>query len=95
MKNWQEVRKNFNFTTDEEEEMKLEREIIQSTIEARKKLNLTQNELSKRSGIKQPNIAKLENGTRSPQVYTLLKILLSMGYTLKVVPLIKHDEKKY
>lgn len=89
MKNWQEVRKNFNFTVEEEQEMELERQIIQATIEARKRLNLTQNELSKRSGIKQPNIAKLENGTRSPQVYTLLKILVSMGYTLKVVPLKK------
>lgn len=89
MKNWQEVRKNFNFTEEEEQEMELERQIIQATIEARKRLNLTQNELSKRSGIKQPNIAKLENGTRSPQVYTLLKILVSMGYTLKVVPLKK------
>ena len=89
MKTWKEVRKEFNFTEEEEQEMELEKQIIQATLEARKRLNLTQNELSKISGIKQPNIAKLENGKRSPQVSTLLKLLVSMGYTLKVVPLKK------
>ena len=88
---WEEVRKNFNFSKEEEQEMELEKQIIQATIEARKKSNLTQSQLSKISGIKQPNIAKLENGTRSPQVYTLLKLLVAMGYTLRVVPLDASD----
>lgn len=84
---WNEVRKKFDFSKEEEQEMELEKQIIQATIEARKKSNLTQSQLSKISGIKQPNIAKLESGARSPQVYTLLKLLVSMGYTLRVVPL--------
>lgn len=83
---WRDVRKGFNFT-EEEQEMILEKQIIQAMIEVRKKSNLTQSDLSKKSGIKQPNIAKLEKGTRSPQVYTLLKLLVAMGYTLQVVPL--------
>ena len=49
--------------------------------------NLTQRELSKISGIKQPAIARLEKNTISPQVLTLIKLLYPMGYTLRVVPL--------
>ena len=51
--------------------------------------NLTQQQLSDISGIKQPAIARIENGTNSPMVSTLMKMLYSMGYTLKVVPLEK------
>ena len=86
-KTWNEFEKELNFTKEENAEFELEKQIIEATINIRKKLNMTQRELSERSGIKQPNIVKLENQKRSPQVYTLLRILLSMGYTLKVVPL--------
>ena len=44
-------------------------------------------ELSEKSGVKQPAIARIERGVNSPQTRTLLKLLFSMGYTLKVVPL--------
>ena len=44
--------------------------------------------------MKQPNIAKLENCSRSPQVSTLLKVLFAIGYTLKVVPIESDKQKK-
>ena len=72
-----------------EEEIRVEEEIIQAVIKARKEKNLTQQQLSDISGIKQPAIARIENGTNSPMVSTLMKMLYSMGYTLKVVPLEK------
>lgn len=84
---WNEVKKDLQFSEEEILEMELEKELIRATIEARKKANLTQRELSKISGIKQPSIAKIESGKRLPQVNTLLKLLFSMGYTLKVVPI--------
>lgn len=84
---WDEVKEELNFTPEELEEIRLEEEIIEATIEARKKVNLTQRELSKISGIKQPAIARLEKNTISPQVLTLIKLLYPMGYTLRVVPL--------
>lgn len=62
---------------------------IKATIEARKKNNLSQRDLSKKTGIKQPAIARIESQNRSPKISTLLKILYPMGYTLKVVPLKK------
>ena len=96
-KNWKDVKKELNFTPEEIEEMELEKEIIKATIDARKKANMTQQELSEKSGIIQPSIAKIENFVRTPQYTTLMKMLYAMGYTLSVVPLdekIKKDSKK-
>ena len=84
---WKEVRENLKLTKEQEEEIRVEEEIIQAVIKARKEKNLTQQQLSDISGIKQPTIARIENGTNSPMVSTLMKMLYSMGYTLKVVPL--------
>lgn len=92
MKKWEEVKKEINFTQEEIEEMELEKELIRTTIEIRKKSNLTQQQLSELSGIIQPSIAKIENFVRTPQYTTLMKLLYSMGYTLKVVPLEKKSD---
>ena len=84
---WEDVKANLNFTPEEIAEIQLEEDIIEATIAARKKAKLTQRELSKISGIKQPAIARLESSAKSPQVMTLIKLLYPMGYTLRVVPL--------
>lgn len=86
---WKDVKKKLEISPEQAEEIKLEQEIIEATIEARKKCNLTQRELSKKSGIKQPVIARIEKYANSPQTNTLIKLLYPMGYTIKVVPLKK------
>ncbi len=86
-KNWKDVKKELKFTPQEEEEMKLEKELIEATISVRKKSKLTQRALSEKSGVIQPSIAKIESFTRSPQATTLIKLLYPMGYTIRVVPL--------
>ena len=86
-KNWKDVKKELDFTPEEIEEIELEKEIIKATIEVRKQANLTQQELSEKSGIVQPSIAKIESFVRTPQYTTLMKLLYPMGYTLRVVPL--------
>lgn len=86
---WKDVKKRLDISPEQAEEIKLEQEIIEATIEARKKCNLTQRELSKKSGIKQPVIARIEKYANSPQTNTLIKLLYPMGYTIKVVPLKK------
>ena len=58
---WKEVKASLKFTPEEEEEIKMEEDIIKATIEARKKNNLTQQQLSKLTGIKQPVIARIES----------------------------------
>ena len=84
---WNEVKENLNITTQQEAEIQLEKDIIEATIEARKKSNLTQRELSKKSGVKQPVIARIEKYVNSPQTNTLIRLLYPMGYTIRVVPL--------
>ena len=44
-------------------------------------------ELEKMSGVKQPVIARMETGSTSPQLDTILKILAPLGKTLAVVPI--------
>ena len=90
-KKWKDVKKEIesNFTAEELEEMELEKQIILAMVEARKKANMTQQELSEKTGIVQPSIAKIENFARTPQYTTLMKLLYPLGYTLKVVPLKK------
>jgi len=39
------------------------------------------------SGVKQPVIARMETGSTSPQLDTILKILAPLGKTLAVVPI--------
>ena len=93
---WEEVRASLKFTPEEEEEIKMEEDIIKATIEARKKNNLTQQQLSELSGIKQPVIARIEKRTNSPRIDTLFKLLYPMGYTIRIVPLenVQNKEKK-
>ncbi len=91
---WEDVKKELekDFTQEDLDEIELEKQIIKATIEARKKANLTQQELSELTGIIQPSIAKIENFVRTPQYTTLMRLLRPMGYTIKVVPL-KENEK--
>lgn len=84
---WKDVKANLNISDEQAVEIKLEEEIIEATITARKRNNLSQRELSEISGVKQPAIARLEKRVNLPQTSTLLKVLFAMGYTLKVVPL--------
>lgn len=84
---WEKFEEELNILPEQEEEIRLEMDIIKATIEARKSNKLTQRELSKKSGIKQPVIARIEKCVNSPQTSTLIKLLYPMGYTLRVVPL--------
>ena len=91
---WNDIEKSLNFTPEEESAIQLEVDLIQATINAREKSNLSQRDLSKICGLKQPVIARIESRARSPKVETLLKMLLPMGYTLKVMHIDRHITKK-
>ncbi len=91
---WEEVKANLNFTPEEEAEIQLEEDIIEATIQARKNSKLSQRELSEKTGIQQPAIARIESRSRSPKASTLIKLLYPMGYTIRVVPLNNNRIKK-
>ncbi|MCI8629998.1 MAG: helix-turn-helix transcriptional regulator [Firmicutes bacterium] len=61
--------------------------IIGEIIKARQEKGISQKKLEELSGVKQPIIARMEKGTTSPQIDTILKVLLPLGKTLAVVPL--------
>ena len=92
--NWEDVKESLNLTPQERAEIQLEEDIIEAAIIARKNSNLSQRELSNISGIKQPAIARIEKGTRSPQVNTLIRLLYPIGYTIRVVPLDSNSKVK-
>lgn len=61
--------------------------IIGELIKARQKNHISQKQLEELSGVKQPVIARMENGSTDPQIETVLKVLAPLGMTLAVVPL--------
>lgn len=58
--------------------------VIQTIVEARKKLGLTQKELAEKTGIAQGDISKLETGNSNPSLRTLIRLADGMGMQLKV-----------
>ena len=58
--------------------------IVQAIIDARKSAGLTQKQLSKRTGIAQSDISKLENGNGNPSLKTLKRLASAMDMTLKL-----------
>lgn len=76
-----------HFTPEEIAESDLRVALITSLIQARKKEGLSQRDLEAISGVKQPQIARMESGDSNPQLDTILKVLAAMGKTLAVVPL--------
>jgi len=74
-------------TPEEIAESNLRVAIIGEIIKARQEKGISQKKLEELSGVKQPIIARMEKGTTSPQIDTILKVLLPLGKTLAVVPL--------
>ena len=77
------------FTPEEIAESHLRATIIGELIKARQEQGISQKQLEKASGVKQPVIARMEKGRTSPQLDTILKVLAPLGKTLAVVPLEK------
>ena len=75
--------KDINFRK-EYEDIQPEMDVIRAIIDARTAQNLTQKELSKRTGINQADISKLENGTRNPTVSLLKRLAKGMGMELRI-----------
>ena len=68
----------------EYEDIQPEMDIIRAIIKARKEQQITQAELSARTGINQGDISKLERGTRNPSLRMLKKLASGLGMQLKI-----------
>jgi transcriptional regulator with XRE-family HTH domain len=67
------------------EEIQPEMAVIRAIVEAREASHLTQQELSKRTGIAQTEISKLENGNRNPSIKLLQRLAAGMQMNLKII----------
>ena len=63
---------------------KLSFEVAQMVIETRIAKKMSQKELAKRIGTKQPSIARIENGNSLPSLRLLKKIASALGTELRV-----------
>ena len=61
-----------------------EYEIIQAMIDARISQNITQKELSAKTGITQADISRIGNGTRNPSLSMVKKLAQGLGMQLKL-----------
>jgi DNA-binding XRE family transcriptional regulator len=68
----------------EYEAQRPEYEAIRAVIAARLACNMTQKELAKKTGIRQSNISRIENGSASPTIDTLARIAAGLGKQLKI-----------
>jgi len=68
----------------EYEALEPEYEIIRQIILARNELNMTQEELAERTGIKQSNISRLEKGTYNPSLSSLKEVAKGLNKELHI-----------
>lgn len=80
---WQDVRSEL-FSQEEIAESNLRVALIGELIKARKEKGLSQKRLEEMSGVKQPVIARMERGTTSPTLSTVIRVLASLGKTLYI-----------
>ena len=78
---WEDVRKEM-FTPEEIAESNLRVALIGELVKARKERGLSQKQLEELTGVKQPVIARMENGSTTPNLSTILMVLAPLGKTL-------------
>ncbi len=83
---WEELEQKL-FTPEEIAASNLRVALIGEIIKARQEKGISQKKLEELSGVKQPIIARMEKGSTSPQLDTVLKVLAPLGKTLAVVPI--------
>ena len=69
---------------NEFENLQPELDVIRAIVDARTSQNLTQKQLSERTGINQADISNLENGTRNPTLNMLKRLAKGMNMELKI-----------
>lgn len=84
---WDETFDKEHFTAEEIAESDMRVAIITELVKARQEQGISQRQLEEMSGVKQPQIARMERGDANPQLDTLLKVLAPLGKTLAIVPI--------
>lgn len=89
MSTWKELRDGLQITEEEELIIEMEKNLLRTMVSIREEQGLSQAELAEICKVKQPAIARMEKGAHSPQLDSILRVLVPLGYTLQVVPVKK------
>lgn len=87
MTTWKELKNDLSISQEDISAIELEKDLIRTMVDIREEKGLTQSQLAEICNVKQPVIARLESSVHSPQIDSLLKILVPLGYTLQIVPM--------
>ena len=87
---WDEVEKEI-FTPEELAASNLRVAMMIELTNARRERGISQKKLEELSGVKQPIIARMEKGSTSPQLDTVLKVLAPLGKTLYIGDIRKYN----
>ena len=66
--------------------------LVHEILRTRRDMIMTQKIIEAACGVKQPVIARMERGLTDPQLTTILKVLLPLGKTLKIVDIEEDGE---
>ena len=69
----------------EKQRIKMMARLVESIVDRRKELGLTQEEVALRAGIRQSAVARLEGGGAIPRLDTLAKIAIGLGLDLQFI----------
>ncbi len=86
---WEDLEKEI-FTPEEIAASDLRVELISEIIKARNEKGISQRRLGELSGIKQPVIARIEQGGTNPKLETIVKLLSPLGMKLSITPTAAH-----
>ena len=89
MSDWKEFREELSITPEEENIIELEKDLLRTMVTIREEQGLSQADLAAKCNVKQPVIARMEIAVHSPQIDSLLKVLVPLGYKLQIVPMEK------
>ncbi len=86
MKSWKDAKDNIkSLELEEKEEIDVISKLVTKVIERRIELGLSQRDLARLSGVKQPVVARLEMLGSIPRIDTLVKILKALGLKINLV----------
>lgn len=86
VKSWIDVKDNIkSLEPEEKEEIEIISKLVTEVIERRIEMGLSQRDLARLSGVKQPAIARLETLGSIPRLDTLVKILKVLGLKINLV----------
>lgn len=68
----------------ESEQKRMKQDLADQYVRIRKELKLTQEQVSRRSGIPRSNIARFESGRYNPSLELMVKMASSMGMKVQI-----------